>query len=126
MAADAVEALRGFSNVVGLCLVGSAARGDDRADSDIDILVVVRDRQTPNDLIAELPQHFRDTRLSLICKSQDALARLAQEGSLFLLHARTEGNVVYNPEGLLQAAFRVSAETPLNGSNSTASVCTAG
>jgi len=116
VASDAVEALRGFSNVVGLCLVGSVARGDDRADSDIDILVVVRDRQTPNDLLAELPQHLRDTRLSLICESQDALARLAREGSLFLLHARTEGKVVYDPEGLLQSAFRVSAETPLDTS----------
>lgn len=116
IAADAVEVLEALPNVIGLCLVGSVARGDDRPDSDIDILVVVRERQTPSELLAKLPQRLRGRRLSLICKSRDALARLAQDGSLFLAHARMEGRVVYDPEGLLKAAFCVSARMPLDTS----------
>jgi len=114
--ADAVKALEILPNVIGLCLVGSVARGDDRPNSDIDILVVVRERQTPSGLLAQLPQRLQGRRLSLICKSRDALARLAQDGSLFLAHARMEGRVFYDPEGLLGAAFDVSARTPLNTS----------
>jgi predicted nucleotidyltransferase len=116
IAADAAEALAAIPNVIGLCVVGSVARGDDRPDSDIDILVVVRERQTNNELLAALPQQLRSPRLSLICKSREALARLAREGSLFLAHARIEGRVVYDPEGLLEAAFEMSARTPLDTS----------
>ncbi|HEX3392383.1 MAG TPA: nucleotidyltransferase domain-containing protein [Solirubrobacteraceae bacterium] len=116
LAVDAVKALQALPNVIGLCLIGSVARGDDRPDSDIDILVVVRERQAPSELLAEIPQRLRGQRLSLVCKSRDALARLAQEGSLFLAHARLEGRVVYDPEGLLKAAFLISARTPLNAS----------
>jgi hypothetical protein len=114
VASDAIGALEALPDVLGLCLVGSTARGDARENSDIDILVVVRDHQTSNELLAQLPQHVRDGRLSLICKSQDALAQLATDGSLFLAHARLEGAIAYDPEGLLDAAFAVSARTPLN------------
>jgi Nucleotidyltransferase domain len=116
LAADAVEGLKVLPNVIGLCVIGSVARGDDRPDSDIDLLVIVRERQTPNGLLNELPGHLRERRLSLICKSQDALAQMARDGSLFLAHARIEGQTVYDPHGLLRSAFRVSALTPLDTS----------
>lgn len=116
VAADAVQALKALPNVIGLCLIGSVARGDDRPDSDVDILVVLREHQTPNELLAELPQDLQGRRLSLICKSRGALSRLAQDGSLFLAHARMEGRVAYDPEGALRGAFRVSAQTPLDTS----------
>lgn len=116
VAADAVEGLKVLSNVIGLCVIGSVARGDDRPHSDIDILVIVSERQSPNDLLVELPEQLREGRLSLICKSHDALARMARDGSLFLAHARMEGQIVYDPRGLLRDAFLVSARTPLDTS----------
>ncbi len=114
IAADAIEALETHPNVIGLCLIGSVARGDDRPDSDVDVLVVVRERQTPSELLAQLPKRLRSQRLALICKSRHALAQMAQDGSLFLAHARMEGRLAYDPEGLLQAAFDVSTRTPLD------------
>lgn len=116
IAAEAVEGLKILPNVIGLCVIGSVARGDDRPGSDIDILVVVRERQSPSGLLDELPEQLRERRLSLICKSQDALAGMARDGSLFLAHARMEGRIVYDLCGLLRSAFQVSARTPLDTS----------
>jgi hypothetical protein len=116
IAAQATGALRTLPNVIGLCVVGSVARGDDRRDSDVDILVVLQQRQSPSELLAELTGEPLHPRLSLICKSPQALQRLASDGSLFLAHAASEGQVAYDPEGLLRRAFGVLGQTPLDTS----------
>jgi predicted nucleotidyltransferase len=91
LAAQAVEELKLLPSVVGLCVLGSVARGDERPDSDVDILVATWEPLAPRTMLAALPERLRARPLSLVSKTPEGLQRLAEEGSLFLAHARTEG-----------------------------------
>lgn len=109
---EAVEALRAFVDVRAVCLVGSLARGDARPDSDIDL--VVASKRPIRELLAELPDAARGDRVSLICRTPEQLREMAQDGSLFLHHMRTEGKVLYDPDALLADIFDIAARVPLD------------
>jgi predicted nucleotidyltransferase len=114
LAAQAVEELRLLPTVVGLCLLGSVARGDERPDSDVDVLVATREPLAPRTMLTALPARLRARPLSLVSKTPEELHKLAAEGSLFLAHARTEGRVVYDPERVFANVFELSTTVPLD------------
>jgi hypothetical protein len=67
-------------------LFGSAARGDEDGQSDVDVLVA---GPASARVLATLP--YPECRLSLVHYSWDELAYMAGYGSLFLHHVRLEG-----------------------------------
>lgn len=67
-------------------LYGSSARGDNRDDSDVDVLVAGDDV----DLVAELKLPRAD-RLSISHYGWDEIEQMASYGSLFLHHIKLEG-----------------------------------
>ena len=84
---------------VALLLYGSHARGDQRPDSDIDVLQIS----------SHPAKSYRVGRASFSVYIQDYLLRLAAEGDLFALHLKLDastisGSAVYLQQ--IQAAFR--------------------
>jgi uncharacterized protein len=82
------------NRLVGIYLFGSRARGDQRADSDVDVLVVLNGDFHPFDLIEEtgnlvasLSLQF-DLVISLAFVSRE---RFENENSPFMLNVRREG-----------------------------------
>jgi hypothetical protein len=95
---------------LGICLVGSVARGDDRHLSDIDLLVVGTDRRlSAIDLKRQLPGGLRSPRLSIHYYPMAELERMPSIGSVFLTHVRREGEILQDERGLLAG---VLAEEP--------------
>lgn len=74
-----------------LFLFGSYARGDQTPQSDIDILAVVAPSYIP-----PLP-----IRLGLCFYTQRQLLRMAERGSLFVLHLIHEAKSIYDPQNFL-------------------------
>jgi hypothetical protein len=72
-------------------LYGSRARGDDRPDSDIDVLQILRTAQ-PSRAVEEI---------MLSSYTLPQLQKMAQQGSLFIAHVVTEAIPLHDPEGLL-------------------------
>jgi hypothetical protein len=61
-----------------------------------------------------LPNELRSRGVSLVCRTPTQLAEMAREGSLFLHHVRTEGQVLHDPNALLAAAFETARNVPLD------------
>ena len=76
-------------------LYGSYARGDQSCDSDIDVLQIVH-APRPFQKIGSIGVSFYTAR---------QLSKLANQGSLFVLHLRKEGVVLYDPNKILRAAL---------------------
>lgn len=73
-------------------LYGSHARGDQRPDSDIDVLQVVPSRRPS----------YRRGKLSVATTTAKSLHKLAASGSLFVLHLKCEGVVLRDTAGVLE------------------------
>jgi nucleotidyltransferase-like protein len=76
-------------------LYGSYARGDHSCDSDIDVLQIVP-APRPFQKIGSIGVSFYTAR---------QLSKLANQGSLFVLHLRKEGVVLHDPQKILRAAL---------------------
>ena len=95
--------------MLGVCLIGSVARGDDVAGSDIDLLVVAEKKVRRSELISRLPEDLRRRELSLICYARSDWIAEAQAGSLFVHHVRLEGQPLFDRDGSLKAGFQAAA-----------------
>jgi predicted nucleotidyltransferase len=76
-------------------LFGSYARGDENPESDIDVLQIVR-KPTPARKVGNIV---------VSCYTIGQLINLAKQGSLFVLHLRTEGVILYDPKRTLRSAL---------------------
>ena len=77
-----------------LILFGSQARGEARADSDIDILVIVRDEADYGELIQRTSALVSALSLEygvVISRAFASKSRFEREGSPFFLNVRREG-----------------------------------
>lgn len=74
-----------------LMLFGSFARGDESPTSDVDILELSERRRRP----------YRSGRISVSVYDKPTLTRMAECGSLFVLHLRLEGKVLRDESGVL-------------------------
>jgi predicted nucleotidyltransferase len=92
--------------VDGVCLYGSVARGDERATSDIDLLVVGRNPSlSASKLRQRLPEDLRDARVTFAYHTPDTLAAYLRRWSRFGAHVRQEGEILFDRDGQLHAAL---------------------
>jgi predicted nucleotidyltransferase len=91
-----------FPQIVGVCLFGSVARGDEGPDSDLDLLVVGDDPElTPSSIRRRLHLQESSPRVSIVYHTPETLDRYLKTGSRFLLHLQLEGEVLFDSSGLL-------------------------
>jgi predicted nucleotidyltransferase len=76
-------------------LFGSYARGDQNAESDIDVLQVVK-KVSPARKVG---------KIVVSCYTIRQLVNLAKQGSLFILHLRMEGVILHDPNHVLRSAL---------------------
>lgn len=78
-------------NSDGLMLFGSAARGDMNANSDVDVLVVLKGKS----------RTIRNGKFNISFYSRNHLASMAELGSLFVRHLIDDGIVIDDSEGVI-------------------------
>lgn len=76
-----------------LFLYGSAARGDQNNDSDVDLLGI-----TKSDTYSMVVKK----RVNVAIYPLDKVLKMAMEGNLFILHIIEEGKIIYDPDGYFQ------------------------
>ena len=81
--------LRG--ETIAVMLFGSVARGDDSPISDTDIL----------QLTSHYKPSYRVGRVSISVYTPESLEKIALKGSLFALHLKSEGRILYDPDLVL-------------------------
>lgn len=82
-------------------LYGSHARGDPTPGSDVDVL----------QLVSRQRRSYHKGRLSVTVYTAEHLRALAEAGSLFVLHLRTEGKILADEQGAL-ATILASYKAP--------------
>lgn len=87
-----IAAVVGETEGHALMLYGSVARGDQDADSDIDVL----------QLVDYLPGHSRIEGIDVSRYTVNQLLEMARRGSLFVLHLREEGRIIEDRSGVLR------------------------
>lgn len=102
-ARHAADVLGREAGVRAVCVIGSSARGDFDAASDIDLLAVVDDRAAAARVRVRFPRTVdeRDVQLKLVTEAQ--LTRLFQRRSTFGVHVLREGVVVIDHFGAFAA-----------------------
>lgn len=78
-----------------LMLFGSFARGDESPISDIDVLELAERRRRP----------YRSGRINVSVYDRQTLTRMAERGSLFVLHLRLEGKCLRDDSGALMSCL---------------------
>ena len=91
--------------VLAVYLIGSRARGQERADSDIDIAVVVKNQKKANlrQILAVLAEKFPPERLHL------SLMDLTHTSPLFLYQIAKEGQLLFAGEENFPPLFAAQA-----------------
>jgi predicted nucleotidyltransferase len=88
-------------NVRAVCLFGSTARGHRRADSDIDVLVVVPDGTSASEVRDRVRSSEARQRAQLRLMSEKRLKQAFSQGTVFAAHLAHEGQVVVDRDGAL-------------------------
>ena len=80
-----------------IILFGSHARGDARADSDVDLMVIIASDEHPSRTAAEIANrvHPRNYALDLIVRSPETVRRRMQMNDWFMRDVMREGRVLY-------------------------------
>ncbi|MGN6372324.1 MAG: nucleotidyltransferase domain-containing protein [Solirubrobacteraceae bacterium] len=96
-------------SVEAVCLFGSVARGDERAASDIDLLVLGCDRGLSARALSDtLSGGLRTDRLSIVYHTPDTLAEHLRRRSRFRVHLQREGEILFDRHGMLHAALETT------------------
>jgi Polymerase beta, Nucleotidyltransferase len=104
MASDVASQLSQRRDVEAVLLYGSVARADADSDSDIDLLIVGPDAgQTVAGFRSWVGAVDPDHRASYVFHTRESFDELVEEGSRFLVHLRTEGQVLLDRTGQLTA-----------------------
>jgi predicted nucleotidyltransferase len=111
-ASQVSQALANSQDILAVCLIGSVARGDDVPGSDIDLLVIGDEKLRRLELLSRLPPELRRPELSLLSYGRSRWIAEAEAGSLFVHHARLEGRILSDREGVLEEGFRLAASRP--------------
>jgi predicted nucleotidyltransferase len=99
-----VERLSAHRDIDAVLLFGSVARGDAATDSDVDLLVLGRDAdQTILGLRRWVGRADSLRQASYVFHTRESFAELVADGSRFLVHLRTEGEVLLDRTGQLSA-----------------------
>lgn len=100
--AIAAELIAAHPSIEGICLFGSVARGDARATSDIDLLVLSpAPTPRPSELLRALSPQSRSRRISLLVYTSEDFETHYANGALFVAHVLKEGKALYDPTRLL-------------------------
>lgn len=91
--AEVAASLRGES--LGVMLYGSQARGSAETDSDVDVLQVVSAGSGA----------YRNGRVTVTAYTPAHLRLMAAQGSLFILHLRVDGVILFDRAGVLRGAL---------------------
>lgn len=95
--------------VEAVCLFGSVARGDERATSDIDLLVLGRDRDLrARALSSALSGRLPGDRLSIVYHTPETLAEHLHRRSRFRVHLQREAEILFDRHGILHAALEAA------------------
>jgi predicted nucleotidyltransferase len=104
VARGVADRLTEHRDVDAVLLYGSVARGDAHAESDIDLLVIGQDAgQTISRLRQWVGAADPDRRTSYVFHTRASFTELVEEGSRFLVHLKTEGQVLVDGTGQLSA-----------------------
>jgi predicted nucleotidyltransferase len=107
--ADVTAELVRAPGVLGIDLFGSVARGDASPLSDIDVLVVARDRSVRATELRRLVSPRLRERLSLHVFSSGRFENRSRTNALFMTHLRAEGIVLYDPFRVIADALKQTA-----------------
>lgn len=99
--------------VEAVCLFGSVARGDEGAASDIDLLVLGRDRGLRARTLSDaLSGRLLSNHLSIVYHTPETLAEHLHRRSRFRVHLQREAEILFDRHGMLRAALE--AAEPVN------------
>jgi predicted nucleotidyltransferase len=113
-ARHAADRLGREDGVRAVCVIGSGARGDFDAASDIDLLVLVDDRATAARVRARFPRAVDDREIQLKLVTEAQLTRLFERRSTFGVHVLREGVAVIDHFGAFETLrARHPRDTPV-------------
>lgn len=107
----AADRLAKRSDVWAVCLLGSAARGDADAKSDIDLLVLTDAETRPTQLLSELADLGSSDKLSLIVQTRERFSQLTERGALLAVHVHEEGRILVDKAGWLRRQLDATQST---------------
>lgn len=107
------DALSASPAIEGVCVYGSVARGDQTAESDLDILVTGTETGlSSRHLRDRLPPDLRHADVSLSYYPTAALDRLFQRRLAFASHVADEGRILFDRNGALHEIMREVLSRP--------------
>jgi predicted nucleotidyltransferase len=113
LASTASALLSEYPQVVGVCLIGSVARGNERPSSDVDLLVLCARPTNARQLREFLADRRLATdRLSLLPYTEASWNRQVGRGDLFVAHVVSEGIPLHDIEGRLARALDGASRRP--------------
>jgi len=98
LASQATKRLSKQEQIEAVCVLGSVARGDSHAGSDIDLMLIARKPTRPSTIYPELDGL---EAISLIVHTRESFEQLSSSGAIFAIHVRDEGKILFDRDGWL-------------------------
>jgi predicted nucleotidyltransferase len=93
LAGEATDRLSQQAQIDAVCVLGSVARGESHAGSDIDLMLITHEPTRPSKLY---PQLNGLEAISLIVHTRESFQRLSASRAIFAIHVRDEGKVLFD------------------------------